>query len=746
MANELPVASGDDENADRTIAYRRRLDLQISASEFQGEKCWIIKDPVSLKYFRIREPEFVVFNMLNGRTTLNQIQASLSRLFGGASVELAHVRALIGSLFQRGLLVSQRLGQATRLLDRRHKVRRARLISQVTNLLSIRFPGIDPEKFLSWLYPKVSWFFHPICVLLCFVIVALAGLLVLVNANEVYHRLPQMQQFFGIDNLLLMGCVFMITKSLHEIGHGLACKHFGGECHEIGFMLLVLMPVMYCNTSDSWILRNKWHRMAIGAAGMYVEVLIASLCTFIWWYANPGIISTICLNIIFLSSLTTVVFNANPLMRFDGYYILSDFLEIPNLTQKSRAALLNKLRVWCLGLPPLPARMLPSRNQVAFASYSIASFVYRWVILFSILWFISKVFEPYGLQVIGQYMIAASLFGLIVVPIFKLTKFFSMPGIRSHIHRGRMLLTFFVVALLLFLVMWIPVPQYVYAPLTMRPQNAKAVYVKQPGVLVECYVEVGQAVKAGDPIARLQDLDTEAKLIQVEGHARQLETEVELLSRLETIAPQQVQHLSATLSSLQAASNRLLGERRIFESLLLRAPTDGIVIPPSLVRMPNNDSQQLDRWHGSPLERENLFAYLERDTEFCRIDTTGIFEAVLDIDQTDLDLVRPGCTVSLMLREYPHRRLSGSIREIAISDATSRNPGPNQQPVNQGSQFDAYGRPLVYVTNYQATVPLDDNQVQLIAGFSGEGKIYVGSAPLGRQLLRYLRTVFNFRW
>ena len=192
-----------------------------------------------------------------------------------------------------------------------------------------------------------------------------------------------------------------VTKILHEFGHGLSCKHFGGECHEIGVMFLVLTPCLYCNVSDSWMLPNRWHRAAIGAAGMYVELVLASICTFIWWFTEPGPLNYICLNVMFISSVSTVMFNANPLLRYDGYYILSDILEIPNLRQKASTILNRKLGKWCLGLEEPEDPFLPKRKQWLFATYTVASAIYRWVVTFSILYFLNKVFEPYGLKVLG---------------------------------------------------------------------------------------------------------------------------------------------------------------------------------------------------------------------------------------------------------------------------------------------------------------------------------------------------------
>ena len=181
-----------------------------------------------------------------------------------------------------------------------------------------------------------------------------------------------------------------MTKVLHEFGHGLSCKHFGGECHEMGVMMLVLTPCLYCNVSDSWMLPNRWHRAAIGAAGMYVELVLASICTFIWWFTEPGPLNYICLNVMFICSVSTVMFNANPLLRYDGYYILSDVLEIPNLRQKASTILNRKLGAWCLGLEEPEDPFLPKRHQWLFALFTVASAVYRWVVTFSILVFLEQ--------------------------------------------------------------------------------------------------------------------------------------------------------------------------------------------------------------------------------------------------------------------------------------------------------------------------------------------------------------------
>ncbi len=244
---------------------------------------------------------------------------------------------------------------------------------------------------LNWLYPvRVVVLVQPMLVVIS--IMLAAGRCVDPGRSSTsFSRSCRLSQSSSRAELAaLAGIVLACTKILHEFGHGLSCKHFGGECHEMGVMILVLTPCLYCNVSDSWMLPNKWHRAAIGAAGMYVEVVLASICTFIWWFSEPGLLNYICLNMMFVCSVSTILFNANPLLRYDGYYILTDILEIPNLRQKATTILSRKLGKWCLGLEPPDDPFLPQRNQGLFALYTVAAAVYRWVVLFSILYFLEQ--------------------------------------------------------------------------------------------------------------------------------------------------------------------------------------------------------------------------------------------------------------------------------------------------------------------------------------------------------------------
>ena len=160
--------------------------------------------------------------------------------------------------------------------------------------------------------------------------------------------MPEFTLFFSPANILWLAVVIAVTKVIHELAHGITCRHFGGRCHELGVMFLVFMPCLYCNVSDAWVLPSKWQRAAVGFAGMYAEIGLASLATFGWWFTHPGTLNSIMLDTMVVCSVGTLLINGNPLLRFYGYFILSDVSGVPNLQPRAMAVLAEYAKSWGL--------------------------------------------------------------------------------------------------------------------------------------------------------------------------------------------------------------------------------------------------------------------------------------------------------------------------------------------------------------------------------------------------------------
>ncbi|QDS87801.1 Peptidase family M50 [Rosistilla ulvae] len=727
------------------VRLRMRMDLQVSQQTHQGQRQWILKDSLARKYFRLSAQQFAVLELLDGKRSLVQIKESLRQKFPQLAATHSQLQSLVMQLHRSGVVYSESLGQGEQLLQRHRKQKRQQWISRLFSVFAIRFPGVDPDWFLGKIYRSIRCVFHPISIAISVAMMIAAVSMILIDLDYFLGRLPAFQEFFGAGNLVWMMLALAFAKVVHELGHGLTCKHFGAECHEIGLMFLVFTPCLYCDTSDSWMVASKWRRAAIGAAGMYFELTLAALCSFIWVATTPGLLNFLCLNTIFICSVSTLVFNGNPLLRYDGYYILSDLMEVPNLARKAQSALLGFLKFHCLGLPWSTESTIPSKLRTLFAGYAVASFFYRIFVLVLILWFASKIFEPYGLKPIGDVLITISLVGILIIPLVKAGKYFLIPGKLSQVNSKRLIGTCIAIAMLLSFLAFVPVPHHVYAVVSIEPRGAVRVYVDVEGNLAQQYVEPGAKVKVGDPLARLVNptLDFEAE--KIGGQLQQLETKLTNLRRQQSADPSAATAIPYTQTSLEAMQVRLTQVRDRHSRLLLTAPTAGTIFSPPRTPEATTTSGQLGVWSGTPLQSQNIGCYLPASTCICLIGDPSEFEAVAVIDQTAANYVSEADPVEIVLDEILGRRWESVVAEIAAVDTKVT---PRELSIKSGGDLDtttdATGAERPSAASYQARIAIPDGDQQLIQGFRGQAKIYVGSRPLGTRLLRFLRQTFRF--
>ncbi|MBA3481423.1 MAG: biotin/lipoyl-binding protein [Pirellulales bacterium] len=737
-------------SSSRKLSIRARPDLKARKQRYQGRTYWVVKDPVGLQYFRFEEEEFAILQMLDGQSSLDEIAERFEAEFPPQTIRVEELQNFIGMLHRSGLVLSDAPGQGWQLKERRDEKKRKELWGALSNVLAFRMRGFDPERFLNWLYPYVRWFFTPLATTAALMLASAALTLVIVQFDVFQSRLPSFNSFFSAQNWLALAITLTATKILHEFGHGMSCKHFGGECHEMGVMFLVLTPCLYCNVSDSWMLPNRWHRAAIGAAGMYVEVVLASICTFIWWFSEPGPLNYFCLNVMFVSSVSTVLFNANPLLRYDGYYILSDILEIPNLRQKANSILHRKLGKWCLGLEEPEDPFLPKRHQMLFALYTVASFLYRWVVLFSILYFLNKVFEPYGLKVLGQAIALASIYGMIFMPAKAVWKFFKVPGRWSKVKRVRMYVSLLLLASALGALFFIPYPLRIWAPFELQPHGAESVYVEVPGQLMELGVKAGQTVKKGDLIARLENIDLKLQIAELEGERDTYRVQVESLEKMQfKKSGDAVAQIDVYRERLAGVEARLREKEADLARLRIVAPRDGVVIPPPRTpERPTEDDAELPTWTGTPLDEKNLGATLSPQGQqnlLCQIGDPNEWDAMLVIDLDDVGLLRKGQEVKLMFEESAYHVYVSKIEEPGsdvLQQAPPRLASTNGGPLAAQPNQDGTLRPLN--TSYQAIARLDNPNGMLRNGLIGRARIEAQPRTLWWRFMRYLGRTFNF--
>ena len=732
-------------SSSRRLRMRARQDLTATRQLYQGQTYWVVKDPVALNYFRFQEEEYAILQMLDGSNSLDQIKRRFERQFPPQKITVEELSRLVGMLHSSALIISDAPGQGRALKKRSDERWQKQMVASMTNVLAFRFKGFDPDRVLTWIYPWFRWFFAPATAVCC-VLLALAALtLVIVQWQTFQAKLPSFNDFFAARNWIWLALTLSATKVIHEFGHGLACKHFRGECHEMGVMFLVLTPCLYCNVSDSWLLPNKWHRAAIGAAGIYIELVLASICTFIWWFTHPGLLHYLALNVMFVSSVSTILFNANPLLRYDGYYILSDIAEIPNLRQKSGAVLNRLLGSWFLGMEYPHDPFLPQRNHAFFALYTVAASIYRWVVVLSILFFLNIVFKPIGLQRIGQLIAVAAMWGLVVQPLWKLYKFFLVPGRLQKVKKVRMFVSLAAVATVLLGVALIPLPHYVTAALEIQPRGAETVYVTVPGVLQESHVEMGQLIKKGELIATLSNIDVELAVARLEGERQRILSRLEVLrfaARTDDQAAAEMSEAEASLETTEIQLNKRLEDGR---RLHVITRENGTVLPPAEKPEEPPAQGQLPVWSGTPLAPQNQRAYLDLGTVLCRVGDPTDLQAVIAISQGDIEFVRKDLPVKLQINGLPDRIFRSTIDTVARQDLQFSSRSMSAKAGGDlETSTDSSGQEVPLNAIYQASARLADPDDLITIGTRGTAKIRTGHQTLGGRLARYLSQTFNF--
>jgi putative peptide zinc metalloprotease protein len=725
----------------RPLELQMRVDLVAQRQNYLGRRYWVLKDPLTLEYYRFEEEEFFLLQSLAGDINLQQLKDRFERQFTPQKIALSELHRFLGMVHRNGLVISTRRGQGAALEARSREKRRTKRLQALTNILGIRTRGIDPDRILTAVHRQVGFLFSLPAIIAVLLLGFSALLLVGTQYDSFARRLPQFAEFFAVQNWIWLAATLAVTKILHELGHGLACKHLGGECHEMGIMLLVFTPCLYCNVSDSWMLNNKWHRAAIAAAGMYVELFLAAVATWVWWYSVPGNVHFLALNIMFVCSVSTLLFNANPLMRYDGYYILADLIEIPNLRQKASKVLGNWMSKCCLGITPPDDPFLPDKNQWFFATYSVAAVVYRWVITFSILWFLNQIFEPYGLQILGQAIAVISLFGLIVLPIRKLSRFL-LEGIKMRrIHCGRLAASSVILVggcLLLF----VPIPYHVRCDVQLELRDDDPVYVEVPGTLEEIYVKQGVKLQAGQPIARLENQAMRMEMLKLLAGRKRLQEELHTLSVRALGDPLAASRIAEVRTKIGNIGDQIEHRRSEVQKLTLTAASSGMLFPVAH-RPPSHDRTVLPSWSGQPLASNNLGAYFEKGMQVGTIGDPTRLQAILTIDQSDVPFVFAGQKVKLILEQYPTTLLETTIEIIGRRNANE--PIANiAQNRNSTTVSEERRRDNQQATLYFASAPLDIPQFVSPSG-KGMARIAVGKRTLFERMCHAVSRTFRFR-
>ncbi|NQT11230.1 MAG: biotin/lipoyl-binding protein [Planctomycetes bacterium] len=583
---------------------RLRSDLIFTPQTARGEPYYMVEDPMNSRFFRLGLQEYTFISFLDGHTTIHEALSRLSSVMPDHRLSEQDVAGICRWLAEMDLAHTAESAQAARLAQTADAVETRQRVARC-NPLVFRLPICRPDRIFASMAPWLGWIHRP-----WFFVAWLA--LIGWGAYEVFSQgerfAASSQGIFASANWLWIAAAWIGLKLVHETAHGVACRYYGASVREMGILFILFAPLAYVDVTSSWRFRSSWQRIHVAAAGMIVELLIAAVAAVIWSNTDAGWLNNLCFNVVLMASLTTLLFNANPLMKFDGYYILSDLLNIPNLYVSGQQFLRYAGRKWIFGvdatLPPWPRR-----EARIIALYGIASFVWRVVVCASLTLAAAVLFHGAGIVLAGLAIVL-----WLGLPALGLVKYllYGKPGERPK--RLRFLFTVgSASALGTAVLVWAPWPGATEAPAVVEYAPYTVVRAASAGFVRQVHVQSGQHVAAGQLIAVLENHELQNELDDLELSIRQSDVrcrQLELQGKLAACQAEMEKH--------GALLTRLAEKRLEVQRLSVRAPRDGNIV-----------RRNLDALLGT---------YLDTGDEIASIGHEQSKELRLSISQNDLEV------------------------------------------------------------------------------------------------------------
>ncbi len=583
----------------RQLFVTLRKDLHVAIQYYQGKPCYVLEDPQTVQFFRVGIPEGTFISMLDGKTSLDEALGRSAIDLGKDAFSEAEAVQIIYWLLESNLAYpSGTISAQSQNEDVTAPNRRG------FNPLAIRIPLARPDRLFNSAAPWCDWMFEPtaIGVWCCAVAVAIGELLISWS-----HFTKDLQNVVAPRNWLSLFVIWILLKAAHEFAHGAVCKKFGGVVTETGAMILWGMPVPYVDVTSAWGFRSKKQRIFAAIAGVYVETFIAAFAALVWSNVEKGWLPYFCVHIVFIAGISSVMFNLNPLMRFDGYYALMDWLEIPNLYgagQQFWTAV--KTRVLYGRSVPLPGDSPRQRHLIA--CYGLLSGLWRVVVYLTLI-----ILAFAALPINESQIIWAILASVVAYSVWKLRKKKNSPSPFDASARSRAIIIrcagLGLIAVALFC---LASPFRLSTPGIVEYEPFQAIRNASPGFVESVRVRWGETVEAGQVIAVLVNKDLEYELADAN-------CEVEM-SKLALRAAQKKNDLGAAKAEqekLASLENKLAEKRDRIARLTVTAPSAGVVV-----------SRQLESLEGK---------YLAVGSELVLLGDESRKEVRAAVDQDDAD-------------------------------------------------------------------------------------------------------------
>ncbi len=625
------------------VRPRLKAHARIHPQRFRGETWYVLQDPQSGRFHRLSAAANLAICLMDGRRTVASVWELVGSKLGAEQPTQDEMIRLLGQLHAADLLTGDLPADVGELVRRGDRQTRRELMGRLRNPIAFRMSLLDPDRFLSATLPLVAPLFSVGGFVLWLAVVAGGAILAALHgesltADVVDHALAP-------SNIVLMLLVYPVLKGLHELGHGWATKRWGGEVHEIGIMLLVFFPVPYVDASDAAGLASKWQRAVVGAAGMMVELLVAAVAVAVWATVEPGLVRALAFSVMLIAGVSTLLFNGNPLLRYDGYYVLGDLIEIPNLGPRSNQYLGYLVKRWFLGLRDARSPVTARGEPFWFVLYGVASFAYRLAITLVIALYLST-----QAFLLGVLLALVAIGTAVVLPLLRgLRYLLTSPDLRQT--RGRAIAMVALLALVVAGSAFAMPVRYatVVEGVVWVPENG-LVRAGTGGSIGRVLATPGETVRPGEPLVELEDPFLDARIRGLEAQQREVQLRLEAARVSDMVGAemyrQQLAHVGAALDQ----------ERRRKADLVVRAGAAGRFVLPMALDLPAH-----------VIERGAILGYV--------VDARQPMVRAL-ASQDDIDLIlRRGGPVAARFAQRPDHSYP-AVRQRMIPGAVESLPSP----------------------------------------------------------------------
>ncbi len=540
---------------------------QVTRQGFGEHAAYIVEDPAAGQYYRLTEAAYFFLGLLDGRRDVQSAWDACNAQLGDDAPTQRECVDLLSRMQRFGLLLGERPLAPDMVRERLRESARSRVRRRTGRMFAITMPLVNPEEWLERLAPMLRVVFSRWGAALWAVVVGAGLVSALSHAGEFSSAFNGM---LDPANLVWMSLLFIVLRAWHELGHAAACKAMGGRCTQMGMLLILLvLPLPYCDATSAWRFPEIWRRVVVSAAGMIFEMFVAGIAGVVWAFGEPGLVKSLAFNTMLLCSVTTLVFNANPLLRYDGYYILSDLTGTPNLAQRSTELARFLLERYAFGVRGMRTPPLRGRGEFwLLLTYFLLSFPYRLFVTFSLILLVSSQYLA-----LGTVLAVSAAAAWVVWPVLKALAYLAAEP-RLMGRRGRAVaVSAGALALAVVVLGVIPFPAAGYGSGTVEPTEKSPVRAEDDGFITEVLAHAGDRVVKGQLIAALRNPEAVAER---DGAAAR---ERKAMAELDEATVKDPASVEVARRALEKARADLQRAQRRVDALSVVAPISGVLMP-----------------------------------------------------------------------------------------------------------------------------------------------------------------------